>query len=771
MKVSYKWLNDFCKCPEISTLISDFNKIGFEIEGVENKGQNLSNIITGKIISFEGHPDADRLRVAKVDIKSEIIQLVTAAQNVNKGDIIPVSLPGAILASGLKIKKSKLRGIESNGMMCSAIECGLTDDADGVWVLPKDTPIGVDFIEFAELKDTILDVSVLPNRGDCLSIFGLARECSALYGNTLKDNAFKLNFIDDKANINIKLTKEISKFYQATKITGIDTSAETPLKIQTRLYYCGMRPISWLVDVTNYVMLEFGQPLHAFDAENLNSIAIEFGSEKDQIHLLNDKKVKVNQLPIIRINDKVGAIAGVMGAIGSEVTNKTSEIVLESAIFDPIITRKASQKIGLRSESSNRFEKGRDFFHLNLSVSRVIELISENNSNEISIYKPEIINNLDNMNDQIKLDINQMNTFLGTEYNINNVINRLTPLGFEFNDDIIAVPEWRLNDCLSWPDIAEEMFRFDGMATIAARTISKMVPISHDPLYQLQQTIREICFVIGLTEVIPFPLQSSDVEANQLIISNPISEDLSILRSNGIQGLLECAKFNSLRHNSSNQIFSIGPTWSSDCVETLTLSIFIQGPRQYEPFKDSEYHTKNYDFYDAKGIIEKIIRFKSYNIIRSNSSWFHPGQSADILMDNEHIASFGVIHPSIQEKYKCGHSIAIDINLTKLHLFENNHTYYETVSKFPSTTRDVTYITDQSVSLGEILTVLNDKKPDLCKAIHFCGYYQPSKSPEVNISFRMIYQDNSSSCNTEEVNKIHKEFAESVIKFLPCRFP
>ena len=766
MRISYNWLAEYCNCPNIEELERDLNRIGFEVESIEEKGSSLSNIKIGKIQSFEPHPDADRLRIAQVDIGEYVTQIVTAADNVNEGDIIPVSLPGAILANGLKIKQSKLRGIESNGMMCSAVECGLTDDADGVWVLPRNCKVGEDFIKIAQLNDFILDVSVLPNRGDCLSIFGLARECQVLYGEKKIDLETFTGI--GKAEIKLDVNKQLCSYYQATKITGIDKSTETPLVMQVRLYYCGMRPISWLVDVTNYVMLEYGQPLHAFDAAELNAIKVEIG-ENTSVDLLNEKSVSVEGLPVIKVNHSIGAIAGVMGALGSEISINTSAIVLESAIFNPIKTRKATKKLGLRSESSNRFEKGVDIFHLQLAVRRVIELLS--NSSDITILEPTIINDESDETHLISFDIDKINNFLGTTYNQTEFNNRLNPLGFNFIDDKVQVPSWRKNDCKNWPDIAEEMIRFDGMDAIKSRVIEKMVEINHDPLYKFENIIRDRCIANGLTEVIPFPLISKDINEKQERLENPISEDLSTLRSNGFQSLLECIKFNSTRHGDNNQIFSIGPKWSESGDEEIILTVLIQGERQYESYLNSEYHTNAYNFYDSKGLVESIIQMSNINVERSTNTWLHPGQAANIFINDICIGACGVLHPSHQESYKCGKTIGVELNLSKLVQLKRKNLSYNPISKYPSTTRDVTYIMESSVSIDRILSVLNNNRPVLCKFIRCCGYYQPNESKDVNVSFRMTYQDDESSCNTELVNQIHKEFANSVISLLPCRFP
>lgn len=763
MLVSLNWLSEFCHWPDTETLVNDLNRIGFEVESWAKKGSDLSHIVVGKINEFSNHPDAERLRIAMVDIGSETIQIVTAADNVKNGDKIPVSLPGATLSGGLKIKKGKLRGVESNGMMCSAVECGLTDTSPGVWVLPPDVPIGHDFIELAHLVDTVLDIAILPNRGDALSYIGLARECQALYGTTAPIEQKELPVSKTSSGIQCQMDPSIGDYYRAQKITGINNK-HTPIMHQTRLYYSGYRPISWIVDVTNIAMAETGQPLHAFDARKVDRIDVMYGTG-ESIELLNEKTYALtNTIPVVKINNAIGAVAGVMGANQHAVDSDTTDIVLESAQFDATIVRKATKTLGLRSESSNRFEKHVDSGALMCGVRRAYELLRLHD--DIHVFEANECGQLNAPTKTIDIQINRINQLLGTGYTIDDVRTKLKPLGFQCEGTQMTVPSWRTFDCSEWPDIAEELCRLSGIEDVSPVPIKIGSHVAHHPMWRVRQRIHSTAIQMGLTEVVPFPL-SENVAKDQPLILNPISPELAQLRSTGVSSLLDIAAFNASRHQRPCHIFSIGPVWSNCGKESTHVSALIQGTYHYQPHLPS--HSISIDFFDVKGMVDQLLEGHVYDTIRSTSPWLHPGQGADILINNKTIGFFGMIHPSLTDGRRLMPSGYIELNLDQLPA--GHRPQYEPVSKYPSTSRDVTYIMKEDTSVGDALRILLDHKPKECDTISLCGYYKKENSNEVNVSFRMVYQDNSRSLEMDAVNKIHKTFAEEVIEKLPCRFP
>ena len=673
-------------------------------------------------------------------------------------------MPGAVLAGGLKIKKGKLRGVESNGMMCSAVECGLTDTSPGVWVLPPNTPVGVDFIEHAQLLDTVLDVAILPNRGDALSLVGLARECQALYGTKKTFNPQPQSASGD-AQLTCTIDSSFCNYYRAQKITGV-TNQHTPLTYQTRLYYSGYRPLSWLVDVTNIVMIETGQPLHAFDASNITSIEATYG-RGETIELLNEKEVTLDaSIPVIKLNNQPSAVAGVMGAQQGEVSHQTQAIILETALFDSVVVRKATKTLGIRSESSNRFEKHVDASGVELAVARVHELLSAHDT--ITVHSPVEAGQCQATTLEIQIDIARINQFLGTSFSDKDVHARLEPLGFTVNGTTVSVPSYRTNDCTEWPDIAEELCRFSGIEDVTPTPIADMVPINHSAQWRQRQAIQQAALQLGLTEVVPFPLHAPD-DSSQPVILNPITPELTVLRSSAIQSLIATAQFNATRHHAPCRLFTIGPVWQSDGTEQLHFAAYVAGPHHHEPHLPA--HNRSVDFFSLKGLVEQILQGQAFDVQKSASPALHPGQSADIIIAGQSVGSFGMLHPAHAAESKLDATAGvIEINLSALPNVAPA-TPYKAVSKFPSTTRDVTYIMDAGVSVGDVLQILRDNKPALCDSINLCGIYQKEGSEDVNASFRMIYQDNEGSLEMAAVNDIHKTFAEEVIQKLPCRFP
>jgi phenylalanyl-tRNA synthetase beta chain len=772
MLVSYRWLSTFCTLPDVKTLVSDFDRIGFEVESVTIKGDDLSNIVIGHIQQMDVHPNAERLRVAQVDVGEKTVQIVTAATNVNTGDKIPVSLPGATLANGLNITESELRGEASFGMMCSAVECGLTDTSPGVWVLPPNVPVGTDFIEYAQLKDTVLDIAILPNRGDCLSLYGLARECAALYNVPITFKPTEPTWHAEDTPVTCTLNPDVCSVYYAQKITGIQHQ-HTPVVDQVRLYLSGERPINWIVDLTNLVMLETGHPMHAFDANGVSNITVTYGANQS-VTLLNDKEVKVNEnVPVVQLNQGVGAVAGIMGTDVQKVADTTTDIILEMAVFNPVVVRQASKALGVRSESSHRFEKQVDAASIPMALHRVHQVLS--NHDTVTAYRPTIQGTVsDGAPKRMPVDFNQIRDFLGIDTSTDQMTEILSALGFGVENDTVQVPSWRQQDCTQWPDIAEEVCRFQGIDAIKGQPMSDSVQVAHDTQYMFKQSVLQTAVGLGFVHIIPFPLSSDDPNPNQPRVQNPITPELAVLRSNGIGTILQTAQYNAARHSTPNRLVSVAPVWTEDGDEATQLSILIEGAMQFQPFRRLESHTTAVDYYGLKGVFEQCFPalVGAYTVERSKRSQLHPGQSADIYVNDCYVGCMGMVHPTVLDSHKLGAGIGvIDINITDLADAYPNVLYYAPVSKYPATTRDVTYITSRSVAVGSIIDILNKNKPDLCTHIAVCGYFEQEGSDDVNVSFRMVYQDPEASLEMEAVNAVHKTFAETVIEHIPCRFP
>jgi phenylalanyl-tRNA synthetase beta chain len=398
-----------------------------------------------------------------------------------------------------------------------------------------------------------------------------------------------------------------------------------------------------------------------------------------------------------------------------------------------------------------------------IAVARVHELLAMHD--DIHVHEPAHKGNLSQQATTIDIHMDTINQFLGTSYSIDDLEQQLMPLGFGVDGTQVRVPSFRAHDCQEWPDIAEEMCRFSGIEDIKDAPMAHILGVEHDPMWMKRRDFQQRALHLGLTEVVPFPLLENDVDG-QPVILNPITPELTNLRSNAMQSLIDIAAFNATRHPWPCRIFSMGPVWSSGGEEAWHFSAFIAGDRHHEPHARA--HQTGIDFYYMKGVVEQLLGHE-FDVQRSNHSRLHPGQSADILVDAHRIGCFGMVHPSIQSKRKLGVCGLIEFNLEAP--VQNSTHQYHLISKYPSTTRDVTYIMDQGVSVGDALAILRANKPTACESIILCGVYQKPGRDEVNVSFRMIYQDNDGSLEMAEVNAIHKTFAEEVVQKLPCRFP
>ncbi len=764
MLVSYNWLSEWCTLPSVDRLIEDLNRIGFEVESIHTKGRDLKKIVVGHITRFEKHPEAKRLRVAQVSIGKKTIQLVTAATNVSEGDRIPVSLPGAVLADDLTITESTLRGVLSQGMMCSAVECGLTESAPGVWVLPPDTPIGVDFIKHAQLIDTILDVAILPNRGDAMSLFGLARDLSALYKKPLPKKIAPPSPNGHPSNVDCRIHHDACTYYRAQRMTGIHNT-HTPLHFQTRLYYTGHRPISWIVDVTNIVLVETGQPLHAFDATGITQIDVDT-SPDTAISLLNDDTIPLDEDTLtIRVNQTPAAIAGIMGATDFSVTPQTHSIILEAAQFDPHTIRQTVKRLILRSESAMRFEKHGDPAAVNRAIHRCMALFHHYDPHTFAAHDPVECGHLPLEPVTIPFPWPRIRQLLGISITRQRAIRHLNQLGFDVTNDTIAIPCWRIHDCSDWPDIAEEIIRFTAIDTLKPQPLSRMIPITHDPMWTARESLAQTAVAIGFTEVIPFPLNESDPVANQPRVLNPINASLTTLRSSSFESLITIAASNAARHKTPCRLFSIGPVWSPKGDESWVFSALMQGPNHHSPYLPD--HHQPIDFYDLRGVIDHLLGTEGLAVEQTEIPTLHPGQTAAIYKNGDRIGVVGMVHPQITQAQNLPATGFMEWTITPTpHVWPQ----YDVSSRYQGTTRDTTYVvTDTTVPIGRILDILMNNKPLVCHNIVLCGYF--TKNDAVHVSFRMTYQAWDDVLDTVVVNGIHEEFSKRVIRELPCRFP
>ena len=786
MKYPISWLTDYVEINiDPQTLADQLSLAGFEVEGINPIGQELSHVITGKITSISSHPNADRLVITHVHDGKTTHQIVTGATNINIGDIVPVSLPGAILANGLSIKPSKLRGIESNGMLCSQTELGLSDESDGIWILPSDTPIGIDFIRYASLKDTVLDISILPNRGDALSMIGLAREISVLLDVPLILPDTKSDSYSEPTPYIINNQTNHCHGYQAQLIDKISIKP-SPIWMQRRLQLCDMNPINNVVDITNYVLLEYGQPLHAFDHQCLgsNSLTITQALPNQSIQTLDEKihQLSANDI-VISNNDQPIALAGVMGGKTSEVTTTTTAIVLETANFDGTHIRRTSNQYGYRTESSIRFEKQVDLKLIPIAAQRAASLLTTHcharaftpvscNTPVPESKKPRTIT----------FDSRSINQLLGTNFSEKDMTETLTQLGFKIDKTSIQVPSWRIHDIHQSADLAEEIIRLKGLDTIPSKPLTiRALLDKQDPLESLRETLHNKLSSLGFNEVITMPMISpTDTELIQftkptVTIINPLSREESIMRPHGFPSLLKIAAHNAKRQLSQLKIFEITKVFqvnSNTISEPVICHGFVFG-KPFESVVSTEFKSANtLTFSLLKGLIESLfhtLNIQSINYLPASTTYLHPGQSATILLNNNPIGELGLLHPALESQFDLPKSAYWSINLEALTQPTQPPTFMP-FTKYPSITRDIALLAPKDLSYSIIeQTITNASISHLDQVSLFDSFESDEKlgANKKSIGITVTYLSHEQTLSDDTVSKLH----QSLINHLTSKLP
>ncbi|MDD3520092.1 MAG: phenylalanine--tRNA ligase subunit beta [Actinomycetota bacterium] len=732
MKITYNWLKEFIENLENISPAEIAEKLtmsGTEVKKVYYLGENFKNLIIGRILSYEKHPNADKLSLCNVDIGKNLLNIVCGAKNFKDNDIVVVALEGAKIQDFV-IKKSKIRGIFSEGMMCSEKELGISDESDGIMILNDSFKIGEDFASQAGLDDWVFELEITPNRPDCLSVAGIAREISALTGLKLKKQDYVSRYIvnkDEKLIIDIR-DYDLCPRYSA-KIFKSNDYPDTPLWMKNRLMQCDIRSVGLLVDLTNYVMLESGQPLHAFDLNKLYSRKIIIRkAKKEEKLLLIDGSEKILDENDLVIADEKGpvALAGIMGGKDTEINEETKEILLESANFNGVSIMKTSKKMGFRSEASNRFEKKLDPENTINAIGRFEELLCKicNIKSENTFYD----NYLNaKRRRSIDLRVKRLNDFLGTGITAEKISEILNLLGFENNmgKEIITVevPSFRFEDIEREVDLIEEVARiygFDNIPVQTPRTVAKQGRYTDEQ--KLVRKIRNILNGMGLNEVINysfigkkdllmFYLDKENDYKDYVKIINPLNEDFEIMRTSLIQSLVRNAKDNIFKKLNNIAIFEISKVFKSvkidekkKSIEKNTLGILLSGKSSLKSWDMQE---KYFDYFDIKGLAESLLDiFYERNdfLVREHEyCFFHPSISGDIMLKNKKLGVIGKLHPKIINTL----DIKQDIYLAEIDLdiFIDNiskEKEFRQISSFPPVNIDMAFIVDEEVKCQDI---------------------------------------------------------------------
>lgn len=788
MKIPVSWLKDFVEI-NISTqeLADKLVSCGFEIEEIIDLKDNLQNIVTSKIIDIKKHENANKLFVCKVDIGEKIIQIVTAATNIAIGDIVPGALDGALLADGTTISASEMRGILSEGMFCSGAELDITESdftgagVDGILILPKDTPLGVDINEVIGNDEMVLDIDITANRQDCNSILGIAREIAVVTNQKVKMP--NLNYNESKFDINDAITVENSNYelcprYMAKLIKDIKIE-QSPTTMRNRLRAVGIRPINNLVDVTNYVLIEIGQPLHAFDLDLLegNKIVVRTATKDESIVALDGKKYKLseNNLAICDAVKPI-AIAGIMGGEYSSVNENTTDIIMESAKFARDSIRHTSRGLNLRSESSQRFEKGIDFGSQEMGLNRVLSIIDQYGwgkvaSNEIDKKTSEVENKV------VSCNYNDINAILGIIVPKDKIVSILNSLELDtkVNGEILTVtlPVYR-DDIVGVNDLAEEVIRIYGYDNITPTLLkgATMVQGGKNKAQKRMDKIKSILVSHGCYEIVSYSfippkafdmllLDEKDSLRDAIKLQNPIGIDFSVMRTTLAFSIIKTMAANIQRDNKNGRFFEIAKTYIPKALpltelptEEYALSIGIYG--------------ENEDFYSIKSVLKDLMNTFSINLTykRSQKSFLHPGRSADLFDSKGNCVGYiGETHPDVAENFDAGKKLYIaEINAKFIIDNAIDQNPFQPMSKYQGMERDLALIMSEDKPVKEVTDIIIKNGGDILEDVEVFDVYVGNQVPkgQKSVAIKLNFRHINRTLVDEEVNAIIANILKSL---------
>ena len=781
MKLSLNFVKDYIDIDEdVKVVAEKMTKVGNEYEEA-GKLINATNLTIGKVLECIEHPDSDHLHVCKVDVGEEVLQIVCGAPNVREGLKVIVALEGAVLPGDFKIKKGAIRGVESNGMLCSIAELGLENkflsdaDRDGICELPEEAVVGEDPIKYLGLDDEVIDFELTANRGDLLSILGMAYELGAIYDKKVNDIDLSYNEVEENIEDSFKLDikTENCPLFLAKKVTGV-TIKESPAFIKNRLIASGIRPINNVVDISNYVMLEVGQPLHFYDADRLgNKIVVRMAEKDEKLTTLDNIERTLNEEDIVIADEnKSVGLAGVMGGLSTEVEMDTKDILIEAAIFDSVKIRCTSKSI-LRSEASNRFEKGLDPNRTYMAIERACHLLEKYADAKVlsGIVKYD---NVNKENKKIDITFENINNILGMDIPKEDVIKSFGKLGFDsvVNGEKITVevPTRRIDISIK-EDLIEEVGRIYGVDNIVGKL--PLVPLKQGSYDKITRDIRNKMVALGLNETLSYILVN-DKDADKFTLDkfekvsllDPMTEERNTLRYSMIPSLYKIYEYNKVRNQKDISIFEIGKGFGKkdgEYIEEKKLCSLMTG----EYYLGIENKAK-VDFYIIKGVAEEILDYLGYNgrysFVADSTlpKELHPGQSAMISVNNDIVGVIGKIHPQIEKE----DVYVLEINLDKLISKKVGGMKYKEISKFPNINKDLAFIVDKDTTSKEIETVIKKAGGKLLTSIKVFDVYTGENVGEnkKSIAYALTFNDQSKTLTEEEVTVVFNNIIETVEK-------
>ena len=796
MKASVEWLREYSdidvSCEELGDILT---MTGSKVEEIDQKGNDIKNVVVGKILEIKKHPNADKLVVTKVDIGNDTLQIVTGAKNINENDIVPIAKDGAELPGGKKIVKSPLRGIDSCGMMCSVGELGLdikdypNQIEDGIMILPKsyEKDLGKDIVDVLNLREEVIDFEITPNRPDCLSIEGLGRETAASLGKTFKNPRKNLDElkIEDKKEIEglkVDITAPDLCYRYIARVVKNVKIGPSPEWMVRRLKACGVRSINNIVDITNYVMLELGQPMHAFDINSIEGkhITVRRAKNGEKITTLDEVERTLDENDLVIADEKKPvAIAGVMGGLNSEIEETTKTVVFESAMFYGGNVRKTAKKDGLRTESSSRFEKGLSSENTLRAVNRAVELVELLGAGEVVSGKIDVYPTKQKIN-KIKLDVDRINNLLGTNISKQEMIDILAKVDIKVENDFAIAPYFRM-DLEFVADIAEEIARFYGYDKLDTTLIKAATTLGVRTKEQkIEKKIEDVLVNNGLSEIYTYgfvgekDLEKSKIRKelieNAITITNPLSDEYKLMRPTTIPSMMQILALNNNRKNQNVKLFDISRNYRNVNGEVEKGEVPLQ-----ENILTIGMYGDDVDFYTLKGLIENVLEVSnvnSYDIQKeTQNESYHPGRCANIKVGIDVIATIGEVHPEVLMNYDINKKCYLaEVNITKIVKYSKQNKKYHEVPKFPAVERDIAIIVDERIEVGEIEKAITRKARKLLKGkksleeLKLFDIYRDEKIGEnkKSVAYSLLFRDLSKSLSDDEINPVMEEITKEL---------
>ncbi|GAX01202.1 phenylalanine--tRNA ligase subunit beta [Secundilactobacillus silagei] len=799
MKIAYSWLQEYLDI-QVSPkdLGEKIERSSVEVDSVTQPSDGLKKIVVGKIMSMEPHPDSDHLQVCQVDVgDDDLSQIVCGAPNVAAGRKVIVALPGSRIGGNVKIKRSKMRGVVSNGMICALDEIGFSKDvvpkewADGIYFLPEDAKIGEPVFPYLGMDDYLIDVDVTPNRGDMLSVYGVARDLGAIYAQTPKLNHPKVEEVATAAadKVTIEADEKLAPIYKMRIVENVKIQP-SPLWLQIKLWNAGVRPINNVVDVTNYILLKYGQPLHAFDYDKVSGSTIKarYAQKGEKLTTLDEAEHDLDEKDIVIADDqKPIALAGVMGGLNSEIDDQTTTVAIESAVFTPTLIRKTAQRQNLHTDASQRFERGVNRGGVEEAADAAAQMMHELAGGDVlkgivtgSSYdvKPVVVN----------ITLSRINHILGTDLSLDQVKAIFKQLGFGVTLDgekyTVTVPSTRWDIHIP-ADLVEEVARIYGYDKIPSTLPSG--PTTVGALTEKQKLMRDSRHVLeslGLNQAISYAL-TTDTKAKQFMmresaethLSWPMTADHTTLRMNMISGLLDDVAYNNARRVKDVALYEQGRVFYKDSEDEVRPSEHehiagaVSGQLVVDPLKNAKHNA--IDFYQLKGIVEKYLNNLAIKgdiefVATDQYPEMHPGRTADIFIHGHYVGFIGQVHPSVAEAYKINQTYVFELDLDALIEMPKDMNQFEPISKYPSITRDVALLVDKSVTNAQVLAQIHKRGGAYLKSVHLFDIFDGKNLPggKQSLAYTLTYQNPNATLTDDEVNQAFEKVQKTLVSEL-----